>query len=58
MKKKKHVAFRNIKPFFNCENADNCIEQFNKCENLCKLIKKKKRVSFFLLDIRLIIKNW
>jgi len=36
----KHIAFRNIKPYFNCENVDNYLEQFNKYEKLCKLIKK------------------
>ena len=38
----KHIAFRNIKPYFNCENVDNYLEQFNKYEKLCKLIKKTK----------------
>ena len=33
----KHIAFRN-----NCENVDNYLEQFNKYEKLCKLIKKTK----------------
>ena len=32
----------NIKPYFNCENVDNYLEQFNKYEKLCKLIKKTK----------------
>eukprot|EP00833_Pecoramyces_ruminatium_P008357 jgi/Orpsp1_1/1182389/evm.model.c7180000081096.1 len=38
----KHIAFQNIKPFFNCENVDKYLEQFNKYEKLCKLIKKVK----------------
>jgi len=38
----KQIAFQNIKPFFNCENVDNYLEQFNKYEKLCKLIKKTK----------------
>ena len=38
----KHITFRNIKPYFNCENADNYLEQFNKYEKLYKLIKKTK----------------
>ena len=25
----KHIAFRIIKPYFNCENVDNYLEQFN-----------------------------
>ena len=25
----KHIAFRNIKPYYNCENVDNYLEQFN-----------------------------
>ena len=38
----KHIVFRNIKPYFNYENVDNYLEQFNKYEKLCKLIKKTK----------------
>jgi len=38
----KHIAFRNINPYFNCENVDNYFKQFNKYEKLCKLIKKTK----------------
>ena len=37
-----HIAFRNIKLYFNCENVDNYTKQFNKYEKLCKLIKKTK----------------
>jgi len=39
---KKYCIFRSIKPFFNCENVDNYLEQFNIYEKLCKLIKKAK----------------
>ena len=38
----KHIAFWNIMPYFNCENVDNYLEQSNKYEKLCKLIKKTK----------------
>jgi len=42
MKNILHITFWNIKPYFNCENVDNYLEQFNKYEKLCKLIKKTK----------------
>ena len=36
----KHIAFRNIKLYFNYENSDNYLEQFNKYEKFFKLIKE------------------
>jgi len=54
----KHIAFRNIKPYFNCENVDNYLEQFNKYKKLCKLITKTKskfRSARFKANI---VKNW
>jgi len=38
----KYIAFQNIKPFFNCKNVDNYLEQFNKYEKICKLTKKTR----------------
>ena len=40
--KKNILHFEILSPYFNCENVDNYLEQFNKYEKLCKLIKKTK----------------